>query len=469
MCSITIPNSAYAIHISLACNRFAVRGLGGATNITEVVVKLLILPWHGQKQNDIGVAIHVICTVLLAVLFLVLVNSDMSSDSAKENASVVDSSVTEWRNDIGNSDDPESSGYKINENINPTRADKVGNSHGQIGHPTGIGVEKWHNIKYFVIKSLNHQNIRLSIEKGIWATQIMNEPILEEAFHNSGSVILIFSVNMSGSFQGYAQMMSSIGRGRDNVWSEGTGKGNPWGRSFKVKWLCLNDLPFHKTLHLKNPLNDYKPVKISRDCQELSPDIGLALCELLDGKNDTDGLLTSSSRDDFSLKGHYANTPSSMGDEDCNFPPLHLSWSMPLPYSPMFYQNQPEVNKFHSTNQRFNETMFTEILPTTSESSQVSGIKRSHFSGQIPKLQMDKDVASQFEFWGLSSGSPLASTLTEDDFLDMSYEEYLEVHSRCRKQLRISKLRLIETGATLMGGYINHLCHGYNCSSKMRT
>ncbi|KHN25747.1 Zinc finger CCCH domain-containing protein 45 [Glycine soja] len=216
----------------------------------------------------------------------------MSSDSAKENASVVDSSVTEGRNDIGNSDDPESSGYKFNENINTTRADKGGHSHGQIGHPTGIGVEKWQNIKYFIIKSLNHQNIHLSIEKGIWATQIMNEPILEEAFHNSGSVILIFSVNMSGSFQGYAQMMSSIGRGRDNVWSEGTGKSNPWGRSFKVKWMCLNDLPFHKTLHLKNPLNDYKPVKISRDCQELSPDIGLALCELLDGKNYTDCLPT---------------------------------------------------------------------------------------------------------------------------------------------------------------------------------
>lgn len=84
---------------------------------------------------------------------------------------------------------------------------------------------------------------------------------------SSSSVILIFSVNMSGYFQGYAQMMSSIGWRRDNVWSEGTGKGNPWGRSFRVKWLCLNDLPFHKTLHLKNPLNEYKPVKISRDCQ----------------------------------------------------------------------------------------------------------------------------------------------------------------------------------------------------------
>lgn len=84
---------------------------------------------------------------------------------------------------------------------------------------------------------------------------------------NSGKVILIFSVNMSGFFQGYAQMMSSVGWRRDNVWSQGNGKNNPWGRSFKVKWLRLNTLPFQKTLHLKNPLNDYKPVKISRDCQ----------------------------------------------------------------------------------------------------------------------------------------------------------------------------------------------------------
>lgn len=37
--------------------------------------------------------------------------------------------------------------------------------------------------RYFVIKSLSHDNIQLSVEKGIWATQVMNEPILEEAFH----------------------------------------------------------------------------------------------------------------------------------------------------------------------------------------------------------------------------------------------------------------------------------------------
>jgi len=37
--------------------------------------------------------------------------------------------------------------------------------------------------RYFIIKSLNYDNIQVSVEKGIWATQVMNEPILEGAFH----------------------------------------------------------------------------------------------------------------------------------------------------------------------------------------------------------------------------------------------------------------------------------------------
>ena len=93
---------------------------------------------------------------------------------------------------------------------------------------------------------------------------------------NSHKVILIFSVNSSGFFQGYAQMMSSVGRKRDNLWSQGTAANNPWGRSFKVNWLRLSNLAFHKTVHLKNPWNDYKPVKISRDCQ-VSRDVSLPL------------------------------------------------------------------------------------------------------------------------------------------------------------------------------------------------
>ncbi|CAL0312924.1 unnamed protein product [Lupinus luteus] len=351
----------------------------------------------------------------------------MSSDSAKENALVGDSLVNEWKQDIGNSDDPESSSYKANEESDPTRANKVGHSHCHTGTPTITQMEKLYNTKYFVIKSLNNQNISLSVEKGIWATQVKNEPILEEAFHNSGRVILIFSVNMSGSFQGYAQMTSSIERrrGRDNIWSDGSGRSNPWGRSFKVKWLRLYDLPFHKTIHLKNPLNDYKPVKISRDCQELSPEIGLALCELLDGKTDLDDPVSSSSRDTFSVKGQSAEIPSSMGDEACDFLPQHRSWSMPLPYPSAPYHIHAEVNRFPSVNHGFSGSNFTGMLPSN----------HSHFSGNIPKLHVERNMASQFRIWGLAAESSLASTLTEDDFLDMSYEEYLEFHERCRKEL----------------------------------
>ncbi|XP_039035523.1 YTH domain-containing protein 1-like [Hibiscus syriacus] len=298
----------------------------------------------------------------------------MSSDTARENTSVVDSSVTEWKNDMGNSDDLE------NEYGYPIRSQEL--EHFKVADKRG----KLCNTRYFIIKSLNHQNIQLSIEKGIWATQVMNEPILEEAFHNSGSVILIFSVNMSGFFQGYAQMMSSVGWRRDNVWSQGSGKGKPWGRSFKVKWLCLNHLPFQKTLHLKNPLNGYKPVKISRDCQELPQDIGEVLCELLDVSNDVD---VSLNRDDLASKRPSLESPYSLGDEDNNVPQLHMSWAVtPMPYNPCLYSH----------------TLATDCFPTTMGASKVAK-------------------------------SPLASTLTEDDFLEMTYEEYLEAHGRISKQL----------------------------------
>ena len=89
----------------------------------------------------------------------------------------------------------ENSSYKCNEDINPTRANNVGTSHCQIGLTTRTGVERLYNTKYFIIKSLNHQNIRSSVEKGIWATQIMNEPILEEAFHVR-SLLFLAQINL---------------------------------------------------------------------------------------------------------------------------------------------------------------------------------------------------------------------------------------------------------------------------------
>ncbi|KAB1217143.1 Zinc finger CCCH domain-containing protein 45 [Morella rubra] len=361
----------------------------------------------------------------------------MSSDTAKENASVVDSSVTEWKHDMGNSDDPESSSYKANEDAYPYMTDKAGYSRDPPGNSALNRKGKLYNTRYFIIKSLNHHNIQLSIEKGIWATQVMNEPILEEAFHNSSKVILIFSVNMSGFFQGYAQMMSSVGWRRDNVWSQGSGKSNPWGRSFKVKWLRLNDLPFQRTLHLKNPLNEYKPVKISRDCQELSPDVGEALCELLDAKGNVDDSLSSFYRNDLPSKRPYKESLCSLGDEDYNIPPTHMSWSRtPMLYPSLLYPQHAEASRFHLAHQSSTGIVFPKNVPVRNGPLKMERTKRPSISEDLSNLQVDMDMSSHFDVWGSSAESPFASSLTDDDFLEMSYEEYLKAHSRSSKQLR---------------------------------
>ena len=106
--------------------------------------------------------------------------------------------------------------------------------------------------RYFMIKSFSERHLEISIEKGIWATQRCNEGKLNDAFlvrivtfialsrlinaMQDSDVILLFSVNGSGHFQGYSQMVCRIGRETSNAWNDGRGSA-AWGGSFKVKWL----------------------------------------------------------------------------------------------------------------------------------------------------------------------------------------------------------------------------------------
>ncbi|KAK6163860.1 hypothetical protein DH2020_000724 [Rehmannia glutinosa] len=291
----------------------------------------------------------------------------------------------------------------------------------------------------------------------------------EELVQSCDRVILIFSVNMSGFFQGYAQMMSSVGWRRDNIWSQGTGKNTPWGRSFKVKWLRLNDLPFQKTLHLKNPWNDFKPVKISRDCQELPGDIGEALCELLDEGYDMDVNLK---RDEVSGGDFYVRRPyiePFLYDDDINVPPMHMA---PVLYPSLLYQHQAEVSRFQMPHQRAGV-----ILNNSSNVPGAPKVKQSR-SCQINGSSANR-IDTGCNNWGLSAeGSPLIGTFTEDDILEMqlaslvgilclfevafvnveveemhrtmlplhmllqignaTYEEYLEAHTRGSRRLHHS-------------------------------
>ncbi|SGY85222.1 BQ5605_C009g05746 [Microbotryum silenes-dioicae] len=64
--------------------------------------------------------------------------------------------------------------------------------------------------RYFILKSHDENDLHLSVERSLWATQSHNEPILHQAFNTATDVFLIFSANKSGCFFGYARMTSGI-------------------------------------------------------------------------------------------------------------------------------------------------------------------------------------------------------------------------------------------------------------------
>ncbi|PIA41713.1 hypothetical protein AQUCO_02200263v1 [Aquilegia coerulea] len=168
---------------------------------------------------------------------------------------------------------PQPQEQQVNQTQLPTFPDGQGNRNAS-PLPQGLS-------RYFVVKSCNRENLELSAQQGVWATQRSNEAKLNEAFDSAENVILIFSVNRTRHFQGCAKMTSKIGEisgGGNWKYAHGTAH---YGRNFSVKWLKLCELSFHKTRHLRNPYNDNLPVKISRDCQELEPSIGQQLASLL--------------------------------------------------------------------------------------------------------------------------------------------------------------------------------------------
>ena len=60
--------------------------------------------------------------------------------------------------------------------------------------------------------------------------------------------------------------------------------------SFNVDWIRRYDLQFRETEGMTNPLNENKPIKISRDGQELPLALGLKLTRMFDEKADADGV-----------------------------------------------------------------------------------------------------------------------------------------------------------------------------------
>uniref|UniRef100_A0A8C3AU14 RNA helicase n=1 Tax=Cyclopterus lumpus TaxID=8103 RepID=A0A8C3AU14_CYCLU len=128
------------------------------------------------------------------------------------------------------------------------------------------------SVRYFIMKSSNVRNIDISQQKGIWSTTPSNETKLAKAFLEKSAIILIFSVQGSGHFQGYARMTSVISQESCQDWGF-----MGLGGVFSVEWIHKESLHFQCSQHILNPWNENKKVQISRDGQELEPQAGSQL------------------------------------------------------------------------------------------------------------------------------------------------------------------------------------------------
>ncbi|XP_055954066.1 3'-5' RNA helicase YTHDC2-like isoform X2 [Argiope bruennichi] len=131
-------------------------------------------------------------------------------------------------------------------------------------------------IRYFIIKANTSRVVEVSMAKNIWAFTATTERKLMSAMKEGKEVILIFSIQGSGHFQGFARFTPHLSDQRPPEFSAAN-----LGTCYQIEWIKKANIPFQSTRHLQNAWNENRKVQISRDGQELEPSVGESLCKLI--------------------------------------------------------------------------------------------------------------------------------------------------------------------------------------------
>ncbi|KAK4042364.1 YT521-B-like domain-containing protein [Parachaetomium inaequale] len=117
-------------------------------------------------------------------------------------------------------------------------------------------------------KGERERSTTLTATQNLWTTQAHNAKTLAEAYAQCKNVILFFSINKSKAFQGYARLTSPPS---PSIPHPSFARGIPWDTSdpFRVQWLSKTAVEFFRIGHLKNAYNDYLPVLVGKDGQEI--------------------------------------------------------------------------------------------------------------------------------------------------------------------------------------------------------
>ncbi|EHK21501.1 uncharacterized protein TRIVIDRAFT_152392, partial [Trichoderma virens Gv29-8] len=135
--------------------------------------------------------------------------------------------------------------------------------------------------RYFLVKSFNMTNVEMSQRDGLWITSETNGIRFAHAFQQYKNVFLIFSVNKSKAFQGYARMTTLPTASIPPAKWMSTISWEP-SAPFRIQWLNTRRTEFWKLGELRNPLNDGEPVFVGRDGQEFPEACGRKMLRVMD-------------------------------------------------------------------------------------------------------------------------------------------------------------------------------------------
>ncbi|KAI5476596.1 hypothetical protein MNV49_007483 [Pseudohyphozyma bogoriensis] len=108
--------------------------------------------------------------------------------------------------------------------------------------------------RYFILKAHSDEDLQDAVTTGVWRTQGHNEETLDQAYRTaSEGVYLVFSVNKSGEWYGYAKMAGPVialvdGHGHGHVDALSSSRiaqqqpADALGSPFRISWVQIFDL-----------------------------------------------------------------------------------------------------------------------------------------------------------------------------------------------------------------------------------
>ncbi|KAL6774274.1 ATG12 [Auxenochlorella protothecoides x Auxenochlorella symbiontica] len=133
--------------------------------------------------------------------------------------------------------------------------------------------------RFFFLTTSKADNLRASVARGGWACAPGVAARLVDALQGPEPVLVFLSARPTGNFAGMGRLASPPLPGQTVPWEGDRDLAPPCA----LEWFFRHDVPFAEAEHIRNMMDDGRPVRSGKNGQEVDPAAGAALAALLEG------------------------------------------------------------------------------------------------------------------------------------------------------------------------------------------